>query len=646
MISFSLKNALYWAGATVAGFLAAVVIYNSPDGYWILSAVSHNNQGITFHGVTTPAVFFLAVNYVLIAVMGYALARPFFEGGPVKSLGLKIVSSFFIGYVCLAGVVRLVSFVCPYQSIYWPVLGTELMIVMIACWGNEGCFASLQNWKPLGLMAQIKRWMWVFILAIFLVSVLLLQVSQGDFSWVGHGPNQYARFLDEWFVGRLKHFPMIAQHYDELIVHYFLGMPIQGTLTTIVVWWMTLGLIKMSVFVFMWIVLRKIGLSSILAGLGTSFLFFGSSSLCPWRYYMLFDSSNPLFFTVHSGRVAGVALVIFWIVNFLREDAVKRPVSVFMVVLSGLGMTALPASNVFWVLALLPWLLPVKNDGYYRGVFVVCFFVLAVLLLLYGLPFDTDFGIRSRMLIVGVVFMNLAWVVTTRVRVCILGLFSMDVRVYVKGLAALVLSLLLGMVLLGNVIQNNVLSRWTFHKLEPMIGHLESPALTGEIFSKAPFQIKDFRERGGEYNLYCEGIIEFLSYYGFILVMICLIPFLYSRRSNEGLAMDQHLYGIFVFIVTLIPIIFFIVDFTNLGPQRAWVKTRLLEIPVYFIIFCFVYFLDRMALWFEKVVLGIILTIYIVAPFLANQRPLQIQESGKYLLKVISQESQSKERGK
>jgi len=73
-------------------------------------------------------------------------------------------------------------------------------------------------------------------------------------------------------------------------------------------------------------------------------------------------------------------------------------------------------------------------------------------------------------------------------------------------------------------------------------------------------------------------------------------------------------------------------DFTDLGPQRAWLKSRFLEVPVYFIFFFFFYFLNRAASKIERLVVGILLVVYMVTPFLANHRPIQIWDNGKNLI--------------
>jgi len=204
-----------------AGFLAALIVFNAPHAYCIFAFFTPDLGEASLKGLSIPIVFFLFVNYLVIALMGYALARPFFDGGPVKNVELKVFASFFIGYICLSGIVRLVSFVCPYFWIYGIVLAVELLVIIIACWGKEGWYSTnVEKCSP--WIFWLKRLSVGLVLIVFFGAALCIQVRQGDFSWVGHGPHQYARFLDEWYDNHLLHFPLISRHYDELIVHYFL----------------------------------------------------------------------------------------------------------------------------------------------------------------------------------------------------------------------------------------------------------------------------------------------------------------------------------------------------------------------------------------------------------------------------------------
>ena len=633
MISDKLKKILSWAGLFLVGYLAALVIANAPRTYPTFSGYSSvvDFGGVSLDGLSLLIVFFLLINYFLMAIMGYALARPFFEGGPVKSVELRVIGSFFIGYICLAGVVRVISFICPYRLIYWPVLGTELLILLISSWGKKGLLSTQVGQGPF-LIFFLKRLGWGLLLAFFFMAVLLLQIRQAEFSWVGHGLNQYAHFLNDWYLANLQRFPLLSRHYDELIVHYFLGMPIQGTLCPLVIWWITLGLIKTSVLVFLWIAFRRIGLSSIFAGLGALFLFFGTSALNPARYYLLFDSSNFLFFTVHSGRVAGIAMVIFWIVNFLREDILSNPLSLLMIILTGIGFTSLPETNALWIFILLPWLFLLRKEVDFPGARCI-YFALAVVILLYGVPFGSNIFIGLRVIAVGAVGMICRRIFAARLEGCWkfpqnTGHQAKTVR---RGLIALALSILVGMVFMGNLFRDNAISRWTFQIVEPMIGHVERKELSGDLLSKAPFQIRDFREVGA-YNQFCWGALEFVACYGWVLIMIALIPYLYYRLSKKRSSIDQRIYGMFAFLVTIMPLLFFIMDFTDLGPQRAWLKSRFLEVPVYFIFFFFFYFLNRAASKLERLVVGLLLVVYMVTPFLANHRPIQIWDNGKNLI--------------
>ena len=63
--------------------LAVLVIWRSPVPYQGFAFFPPDMYSVSLKGLYIPVLFYLIVNYFLIALMGYALARPFFEGGPV-----------------------------------------------------------------------------------------------------------------------------------------------------------------------------------------------------------------------------------------------------------------------------------------------------------------------------------------------------------------------------------------------------------------------------------------------------------------------------------------------------------------------------------------------------------------------------------
>ena len=503
------------------------------------------------------------------------------------------------------------------------------MVVLIARWGKGPWYVrsgkSSFDWQ--GLLARYAAALGLFI---FMGAVLLLQVCQADFRWVGHGPGQYAHFIDDWYPYALPHFPLINQHYDEVIFHYFLCMPLHGIVDTIVIWWITLGLVKTSVFVFCWIVMRRFGLSAVLAFLAALFLFIGTSSICPWKYYIIFDSSNFLFFTVHSGRVAGLVMVLFWLLNFLREDEKSNPLGLLMILLAGIGTTAVSESSPLWVLALLPWMLNVRLQASPPRSLLI-YGSIVTMLLLFALPFKPMIFIYVRALMVAVIFFACSWAFFVFLFKCFKEPEALSAR---RGVIALFASLVLGMTLMGNVLRDNPLCHWAYQKIGPLIGGVVYGDLTQYMFTEGAKQIGDFREIAAGED-FCLGLLPFIAYYGSILVMMAMIPYLYQRLGDKRSFVEERLYWVFNYLMAVMPLIFFVMNFTNLGTKRAWAKSRFLEVPVYVTILVFLYFFNRGASKNQRLLLGVVLAVYTIMPFLGSERPRQILENGKCIIESV-----------
>jgi hypothetical protein len=317
----------------------------------------------SFQGFSFTVVLFLLGNYILIALFGYVLFRPFLSQNFVKPL-LAFVSSFFLGYVALIGIIRVLSLVVIYKAIYWPVMCIQLAVVL------PFLFRPSQIRRRVNAIRQVfnrqealANSAWLLTLAVFLISVLCLQVRQESYVWNGHGTNQYAYILELWRQNSPTHFPVLVKHYDEMIFHYFLTMPLKPEFDPIIPWWITLAFIKTSMWAFMYLVFRKIRVTSFLALVFTAFLFFGTSSLVPTKYYLIFDSANFLYFTVHAGRMVWFGIFLLLITHVLFSDSRDR-LSRGALFLAGLGLAATSVSNAIWVVLFYPWLL--LSVAYYR----------------------------------------------------------------------------------------------------------------------------------------------------------------------------------------------------------------------------------------------------------------------------------------
>jgi hypothetical protein len=343
--------------ALLAVGILALAVLKAPANSIVFQFHKPFNNGVTFKNIGPSTIVFFVLNYFLIMLFGFVLAHPFFKKIPSVPFLMKFFSGFFIGFTSVLGLVRLIAFIVPYPHAYWPMM-TVIVMVVGRFFITRPFYKAIRVPAISGktLLKGVQRGGLNCIVLIigfgFVWTALMLQISQGDFVWVGHGINQYSYLLNEWRGQGLPHFPVVAQHYDELIFHYFLTLPVTEAISPIVPWWMTLAMIKWSLFCFVFVSLRKMDVSIWLSSVVTVFVFWGTSSVLPQHYYLLFDSSNPLFYTVHSGRVIGIGFILF-VLGYYLSIHKGEPWNPWGVFLFMLGVTFTSISNGLWVILFL-----------------------------------------------------------------------------------------------------------------------------------------------------------------------------------------------------------------------------------------------------------------------------------------------------
>jgi hypothetical protein len=250
---------------------------------------------------------------------------------------LLFASSFPLGYVGIVAITRFLSLFFIHSWVFGTVfLGTATII-----------FLGL---KKSDLVITKKSL--VVLAFLFLATALFFGVNvyQQDFRWVGHGSSQYAYFLSD--IRRLPEvlrFPILTLHQDELLYHYFLYSPIPNTFDPIIFMNPTLALNKAGVFFLCFTLLRyrwKFELWPSLAA--CLFLFTGTSSPAIHKYFILFDSNNPLSFNVHSGRVLGFLFPFLVATDHLTEGGPRMNWKFFLLV--GTGLIFTPIQNYVYFL--------------------------------------------------------------------------------------------------------------------------------------------------------------------------------------------------------------------------------------------------------------------------------------------------------
>ncbi len=244
-------------------------------------------------------------------------------------------------------------------------------------------------------------------------------------------------------------------------------------------------------------------------------------------------------------------------------------------------------------------------------------------LLMYALPFDKGPGFFvARLVCVG----GLILVAGTR----FLGAWIFNVKkIMQNGIDPFMIvcfsGLVFGFVFCANMFVINPVSRPALKALE--VPQKKIPLFKGKevVAQKGSLAIGDYRELSPDI-VYSRNIFGFTSHYGLLLIAIGYIAFLSSRAERRGqVPVDWNVwYDCFLACVVLLPLLFFFADCLDYG-NRAWLKSRFLEIPYYFIWIVFAKALHQFGGKKEKIIIGIFLIVYCVVPFVATQRVKQIQ---------------------
>jgi len=569
----------------MAGLAWQVKTYNVFSFVVPESASCSHNDPIGFAGLTGYQIGLLGFNYFLVLLLGWNVFRSILPREFRSSL--IFLGSFWLGYLSICALNRVAQLITGGPKSYLIVTLTTFVIFAL----NRNGF---RHWRDLisGLFALI-------VAVPFLLFFLVTQVYQGDFRWAGHGPMQYAFRWSEWVQERL---PLIAQHYDEFIFHSFLVQPLGLSYNPILPWWMTLGIIKVSVFAFLMIGFRILGLNRWFCILGAIFLFFGTASILPQYYVLIFDSANPLAYVAHSGRVIGPAFGLLFLL-WLRRDLMPKP---WAQCLLGAGIVSVSASS--WLLLMVYALIEVivsrptlDNRIPQRAIWGLILPPWLYLSPAY-LAWPSLFGLAW--------FYHRLW---TKLEVrrpwgTLKETWqTLNLKPFIGGMAFSAL-------FLGNLL--------TLLPIGRLFGHILNLPVLKLAYGGVDVNWKKFIGDNREISVaapYNQSVFDFLASYGLYFWLIGLgLYFLASlpdhRKDYRRLALT----------LLLLPAIFFVIDFTALT-SRSWVLTRFLEIPIYLALTLALLGLANYQSRPWRVVISAILLIYSIAPIWGTDRIAQWQ---------------------
>jgi len=673
------KNVILIFLLLIVVFFIVASIVSNPRTTNVYKLYPAEAAGVTFQNFNFGVVLVLVLEYLFITFLGYSLISPFFVSLRDSRFITKFIASFFVGHLCCMAVIRFVSIFFSYTNSYFAILIFLFAIILFL--HRKSIFSIAKGSMP-KLVIPSKRSLNLELLIgggflFLLFCLLILQITQHYYYWSGHGPKEYAIWLDFWapnsatsvysglkpstFNLEQPSFPIILQHADDLVFHYFLTLPfvnMSQRFFAVLPWWITLGLMKISLAAFFYLCFRKLKCRFWNSWIYTMFLVLGTTSLLPYKYYLLYDSVNPIFLSAAPGRIVGIAAVIlFVVINALQGKTLSR-ISMLMWGLLSFGLTLTVISNSLWFIAASIFILAIFLFGNVSGSYeshlilkrkawagaIVAVFSLLLTVLLYVFPFENKHFYTLRLFSSVLVFLF----GMISVGVCLFSLQKQKIRVnksfkqrYLVRFFIIILASVFSLGIFSNIFVNKEKVKGLLSKI-PGVQEKIAFWTMKKIDLSVKFEVGDFRtfngyDEGPSYQYEFErGGMYFIAFCGLIMVIILFAFRNYLEAFYQNrlvLRRDDFLFNILIFFVCLLPIIFLMMSFVNTGV--TFMKSRFLEVPMHVIVFISLYFIDRFLKKRYKIFFCGILIIYSIVPVLATQRLIQLYQNFILFLNLL-----------
>ncbi|MBF0195293.1 MAG: hypothetical protein HQL71_12095 [Magnetococcales bacterium] len=667
-----------------------ISIYANPENSTVFDVTQPFDKEIIYKNFTPLAILFMAMNYTLISAFGYSLTQQFFA--PLKNTGLfpKLVASFFIGYILSLGIIRIVSLFIPYKQCY-PVAALTFLFITFylqrEAFKQSVALGVVKLLSIKALNAAIKRqrlFLTLFLLAFS--AILLSQVTLGWFRYVSHGPYvTYAHLLTYWKEQGVRYFPFISQHYDKWLFDFFLTSYWKESFQPILSWWVTLGLIKISLWTFLVLTFMRFKISIKLSFLFALFLMLGNSTLLPHKYYVLFTSINPLFFIINS-RIAGIAFLFFLVASLLNYHNRQSHLSPLFYILAGLGMSTSSIAAPLWAMVvvtfsgvgLLSFRKPYKWSKYLEHALV--FSAIGGSVLLFFIPFAGTLSVWLRLVVVvGVLLLSLYWGLPRFGKALVSWRQTPSGGRLLANIVLFNVSVVVGLVLFGNIFINNSIAHSLYNginehveqnlyypKDEQRAAQRTTPfssrllvvnkahhinmqmEIEGEnVVAKIENLFSDQRIHRGMSDDPSEGKLSwdnagyahqfeyerggtyFIAYYGKYILLWLFTYMLLNLGHNYDKPRQgrkEYLGNLFLLLVAAVPMFLFFMSFVDLSSvaHADHAKSRFIEAPVYLLNFICLIIIGLYSSNKMKLVVGFLAGFYSVVPFLATERLMQL----------------------
>lgn len=616
-------------------FLLDVALWFDPTQIYRvfeLNIPTNDRLFLPVHGFATVSfISYLFSILFFTALFGYACLGRFWRNSGFG--GGAVFASFWAGYIATVGLFRVFSLYLRPETAMYTTCGT--MLCFMAYFYNREYACRLVG---LPRPDQIKNILFITLGALLLFLLcIVLQVYMGDYIWVGHGPNQYLFIVKEYLAaGYDGTIPVIPQHLDEILFTTFVLAPVGFQFDPILVATVVLACNKVATGFFIYYALRTLKANWLIAAAGAVFLLFAEFGINPFKYLMYFDSNNPAAYIVHSGRIVGIPLAIYFATISLQS--VRSPLiswSPVALSLLGFGIATTSISNFISTTAILLIGLFVRTSTHITDESEKQKSFIAITLIFIGsaLAYHNENNLIFPAAGFLLTLLSVLYFLFPYARIFWTNRAQLILLPELKALAIWIVSGMVCLIFFANIFSANplnvailqILREWTGIDSLSVVNPFPSSfnESTGHLFG-------DVRARGG-FAQYAIDSVHFIYQYG-LMPLLLLITLMWPRRIRTRESASIFLFASLCF--SLICLLFFYVDFVN-DASRAWIKTRFIEQSLY--LFFFLFFVALAAIK-GRVIAGFYVALaftWSVIPVLATERPQQWLENSRYLIKLL-----------
>lgn len=551
-----------------------------------------------------------------------------------------VLASFIPGYLVHISLNRIVSLLLPHR----PARALSLLL-MISLAAGVFFFFSKHIKEYFYELKELKKCIvenFVEIILYFSLffTVLVLLYRMGGHKMIGDGAVSYLTYLRNFSLGQgttLK-LPILFEHYDELLYLYPIFFLFRSSISPLVIPWVITALSKVSAAGIIFLFFRFYNIKSIYAVFGIIFVFFGSTSINPLRYMLLFDSGNPMMNVLHIGRVISCILIPFSVIMThsvlpINQFFSKKTKSIFSFIclLAIVGLTATSVHNLlYYVLFSLLILLVTFYKSHLRQLLsntlkyktlVQLFYIFAI-----AVPTILSFHekVRGKILPGVLLFISILLLLVLLSSLFFSNPFK---NVSSQNNTKNIISFIFAGCLIGAFL-GNLMGKALSEKIDLISLYgtslLQRPGINTNITSLT--SLTPFSDNFGcGPSPYCFSSEYFILFYGLILLALWFIIKSLLEQKDDSNDWNYYITPTLLLTTILFLTALFFVNFVEFSSLTimTWVWSRFIEVPCYAIIMYFIVIGFRGGRN-KKILVSIFLVTWSIIPFFANSRPVQI----------------------